>query len=212
MTEQRFPHGESRHNWAFASLPALVTLLLALLIFAFYFPAYRIRHYALPVGLVVAALAAIARRLDGRRGMIAAVVFLVASGLVHWVFLAVFGVVLFVAVVLALPASVREWRLGLRPARTEAVILTTVGTATAAVMAVLVAGVLHAPFQTFEIREDPRRFLPKFKNDLKKLRLAVTGPVAAIGVAVLARGPFGQQRGSHVTGAVGGARGLGWLA
>jgi len=52
----------------------------------------------LHVALVVAALVAVARRLDGGRGAVAAVVLLVGSGLVHWVFLGVFGGVLLVAV------------------------------------------------------------------------------------------------------------------
>jgi len=59
--------------------------------------------------------------------------------------------------------------------------------ATAAAMVVTIAGILRAPFQTVEIQENPRRFVPKLRTDLSRLLWPVTGPVAATGAVALER-------------------------
>jgi hypothetical protein len=123
--------------------------------------------------------------MEGERGLAAAVVLLVAAGLAHWVFLAVAGAVLAVAFVLAFPSSLRARREGAGIVETEAGLLAATALSVAALMAVTIAGFLRAPFQTFEIKEDPRRYRPKLANDLRALFLPALGPVAAGGAAVL---------------------------
>jgi len=61
-------------------------------------------------------------------------------------------------------------------------------------MAAVIAGVLHAPFQTIEIKEDPTRFLPKLRTDLSRLEWPLTAPAAAVGAWLLGRstGPTAQ--------------------
>lgn len=140
----------------------------------------------LHLAVVVAALVALANRVAGRRGYAGSVLLLVAAGLAHWIFLAVFGAVLLVAFLLALPSSVRSVRTGDRIARTEAAVLAGVGVSVAALMALVIAPVLRAPFKTFEIREDPRRFIPKLRTDVSKLFLPAVGPAAAGGAAMIA--------------------------
>jgi hypothetical protein len=140
----------------------------------------------LHLALTVAALVALANRVAGRRGYVGSILLLVAAGLAHWMFLAVFGAVLLVAFLLALPSSVRSVRTGVRIARTEAGVLAGVGMSVATLMALVIAPVLRAPFKTFEIREDPRRFIPKLRTDVSKLFLPALLPAAAGGAAMIA--------------------------
>ena len=119
--------------------------------------------------LIVAALAALCRLLSGERGFSAAVVLLVASGLAHWLFLAVFGAVMVVTMLWALPASLRWRERGVPLVRTEVGALAGVGAVVAALMLVTITWVLRTPFLTFEMSEDPLRFLPKLRTDLSLL-------------------------------------------
>ena len=135
------------------------------------------------LALVVAAIAAMAERMAGRRGMLAAVVLLVAAGLAHWLFLAVAALMLLAAAGLAAPASLEATRRGEPFMRTEAGTILGVLAAAASVTAVLIGAVLRAPLQTFEVREDPGRFLPKLGNDVAHLWWPLTVPVGVAGSA-----------------------------
>jgi hypothetical protein len=141
----------------------------------------------LTLALVVAALVPLMVWLARRRGsgLAGAAGLLVAAGLAHWLFLAVFGAVLALTFVLALPASIRDARAGIPAAKTESGALAAVVASAGAATLAIVAGVLHAPFSTFEIREDPARYLPKLRTDLSRLFLPVTAPLAAAGAALL---------------------------
>ena len=66
------------------------------------------------------------------------------------------------------------------------------GAATAAAMGIVIVGVLRAPFQTVEIRENPRRFVPKLRTDLGRLFLPVTVPLAALGAWAIAAPSSGE--------------------
>jgi hypothetical protein len=149
----------------------------------------------LVVVLVVVALAPMARGVEGSaRGLPAAGLLLVAAGLVHWVFLAVFAVVLGLAAVLALPVSLADRRGGTPALRTESgVIAAAIGVAGVALVA-LVAGVLRAPFQSADARDDPSRFLPKLRSDLDRLYLPALLPVAAGGAWALTRSRPARSR------------------
>jgi hypothetical protein len=136
--------------------------------------------------LVVAAMAALAARFAYGRGAVAAAGLLVAAGLAHWIFLAVFAVVLAGVVVLGGPEALRARRAGGRLAETEAGVVAVTGGAAGLALLAAIWGVLRAPLQTFEIHEDPARFLPKLRADLRRLAWPVLGPVAAIGAAGLA--------------------------
>jgi hypothetical protein len=140
----------------------------------------------LQLAIVVSALVAVANRIAGGRGFWGAVLLLVAAGVVHWLFLAVFGAVLLLAIGLAVPSSLRRRRAGVSVWQTEAGVLAAVWASVLAVLAVVVGGILRAPFTTFEIREDPRRFIPKLRTDLSSLALPALGPLAGFGAAVLA--------------------------
>jgi hypothetical protein len=142
----------------------------------------------LNLALVVAASAALLLWVGGaRRGLPGTVAILIAAGLAHWVFLAVFGAVFALAAALSLPPSLREWRDGRSWVRTPAGALGVVAAATGAATVAVIAGVLHAPFQTIEVKEDPTRFLPKLRTDLSRLAWPVTAPVAAAGAWLLGR-------------------------
>jgi len=140
------------------------------------------------LALVVAGLAALAGWVGGGSGLGGAVILFVAAGLAHWTFLAVVGAILALAAVMALPASRREAAAGVPVIRTEAGTLVSSIGATAALMVAMVMGVLRAPFNTFEIREDPRRFLPKLREDLSRLLTPLAAPVAALGATAIASG------------------------
>ena len=133
------------------------------------------------MALAAGALACLCRRVEGRRGLAGCVLLLVAAGLSHWIFLAVLGVVLGVLAVLCVPESVRQRRAGVPMWRTETGLVAAAGAWTGGAMAVLIAGILRAPFQTVEIREDPRRYVPKLRTDLARLVLPVSGPLMAAG-------------------------------
>jgi len=138
------------------------------------------------LALAVAGLALMARRVEGRSGFTGAVVLLAAAGLAHWIFLAVFGAFLALLAVLALPDSLRRHRAGTPLGRTESGVVAEVGAATAAAMGIVIVGVLRAPLETVEIRENPRRFVPKLRTDLGRLFLPLTAPLAAVGAWAVA--------------------------
>lgn len=139
------------------------------------------------LALAAAGLACLARRVDGHRGLAGCVLLLVAGGLAHWIFLAVLGVVLAVLAALGVPESMRQRRTGVPLWDTESGLVVAAGAWTAGIMAVLIAGVLRAPFQTVEIREDPRRYVPKLRTDLARLFVPVSGPLTAAGAWALER-------------------------
>jgi hypothetical protein len=139
------------------------------------------------LALVVAAVASLASWIGGERGFWGALAMMVAAGLAHWVFLAVLGAMLVLAFLLALPGSLRDRRRGIPPHATEAGKLAILGGAVGGAMALSIGAFLRAPFQTFEIREDPARFLPKLRNDLDRMAWPVVGPLAIAGAIVLAR-------------------------
>src|SRR5262249_8062193 len=62
------------------------------------------------------------------------------------------------------------------------------GLAAAGAMTLTVFGVLRAPANTLQLREDPGRFVPKLTNDASRLRLWFVAPVAAFGAWALATG------------------------
>jgi hypothetical protein len=97
------------------------------------------------------------------------VAMLVAAGLAHWVFLAVFGVGVAATVGLSLAAARRSDPRRAMEIREEARLLVTIGLWTAAILAVLVVVVLRAPFRTFEIFRTSREFAPKFITDVARL-------------------------------------------
>jgi hypothetical protein len=116
----------------------------------------------------------VARVRNRTPGLVGSFLLLIAAGLAHWIFLAVFGAVLAAWFALALSRD-----------RLEAAALAGVGGSVAAAMAVLISPVLHSSFFTFEIHEAKRRFVPKLREDLGALRTAFTAPVAALGTAAL---------------------------
>jgi hypothetical protein len=137
------------------------------------------------VALVVAALPPMIRRATGGRGMVGAVALLVAAGLAHWLFLAVFVAVLGVAAALAWPSSRRAMAAGVPGWRTETGTIAGAAGIAAGAMLVLIAGVLRAPFDTIQAREDPSRFGQKLRSDLRRAYLPWTVPVAAFGAVRL---------------------------
>ena len=114
------------------------------------------------------------------RALAASTALVVAAGLAHWLFLGVAGAaVLLWAAARLVGTDVTARR---KTGRAAVAVL-----AAAAAMTAIVVLVLDAPFSTFEIREDPGRFLPKLRTDLGRLLLPLTVPVAAVGASVLAR-------------------------
>src|SRR6266498_890830 len=136
---------------------------------------------------LVVAVAAVTRRIDGGRGWSGAVVLLVAAGLAHWIFLGVAMAVLGLTAILGMPVSLRRRREGVAWLSTESGVVASAVVVASGVMGVLIAALLKAPFRTFEIKEDPRRYLPKFRTDLARLFLPGLLPVALVGGGGLAR-------------------------
>jgi hypothetical protein len=115
----------------------------------------------------------------GRRAALwGSVTLLVAAGLAHWVFLAVFGVGLAATLVLSLARARRAEGSRAPAIRDEARLLVAIGLWTAAILAVFVVVVLRAPFSTFEIFRTSREFSPKLITDVARL-----WPSALAGVA-----------------------------
>jgi hypothetical protein len=136
----------------------------------------------LTLSLVVAAVVFVVRAIGGRPGAVAGVAMLVAAGLAHWDFLAVFEVVLFVAVLLALPSSLEERRRGAPLFRTEAGIVAGVAAGAAAVVGVLIAA-LRAPVWTAEVGADPVLYARRIRTDV--VRLLVPAVAGALGGRVV---------------------------
>ena len=136
-------------------------------------------NIALEIAAMVALAAYIGRGRGRGRGMAGAVLLLVASGLAHWDFLAVFMAVMAVAILMALPSSARDTEMGMPPARTESGALATVAAWAGGILLVLVAVVLRAPFRTIEIGNDELLFRRKFRTDVT--RLLVPGVAGLIG-------------------------------
>ena len=141
----------------------------------------------LNVLLVVAGLTLLIRFIRFRRGFTGAVLMLIAAGLAHWLFLGVFGVVMAVWFLFALPSS--RVRVG-TVWETESGALAAAGGIVGVVMAIVIYGVLGSSLSTFEIHEAKRRYLPKLREDLGALRLAFTGAAIALGGAAL----FAERR------------------
>jgi len=140
----------------------------------------------LMLALVVGALSAMARRVGGARGWWAAVVLLVAAGVAHWIFLGVAMAVLALTAILGVPTSIRRRREGASWWSTESGVVASAAVVAGGTMGALIGGILRAPFRTFEIEEDPRRFLPKFRTDLSRLFLPGLLPLAVVGGGVVA--------------------------
>jgi hypothetical protein len=115
------------------------------------------------------------------------VLLLVAAGLAHWLFMAVFVPILGLAALLLWPASRRQRSAGVPLQRTASGVLAAAAAAVTAAMAVLIGAVLRAPVDTVEVKEDAARFLPKLGNDAKRLALPILGPVAVAGGVLFAR-------------------------
>jgi hypothetical protein len=138
------------------------------------------------VPLVTAAVAG--RRSGWGRGLSVAIVLLVAAGLVHWLFLAVVGAVLGLAVFFVARRSAAQVREGVPLVRTESGTLGGALVGAGAIVAAVVFGVLRAPANTIQVKEDPERFIPKLTNDASRLRLWLLGPVSVLGAWALAAG------------------------
>jgi hypothetical protein len=151
----------------------------------------------LMLALVVSALTAMARRVSGGRGWWAAVVLLVAAGLAHWIFLGVAVAVIALTAALGLPASARQRREGVSWWSTESGVVVSATAVAGGSMGVIIAGVLRAPFRTFEIKEDPRRYLPKFRTDLSRLFLPGLVPLTLVGGGGLASERRAQKPGQY---------------
>src|SRR5262249_34786749 len=76
---------------------------------------------------------------------------------------------------------------------TEAGTLASAGLWVGGVMAASVFGLLRAPANTIQLKEDPSRFVPKLTNDASRLRLWLLGPGAAAGAWLLVRQNGGQD-------------------
>jgi hypothetical protein len=124
---------------------------------------------ALNITLEIGAVTCLAAFIGGSRGMAAAVILLVASGLTHWDFVALFAVVMAVAFLMALPSSIRERERGLPAIRTGSGALAALGASVGGVLLVLVGGVLRAPIRTIEIGNDELLFRRKFRTDVARL-------------------------------------------
>ena len=145
----------------------------------------------LNLALVIAGFALVARAVaEERLGRLfwGAVVLMVGAGLAHWVFLGVIAGILGVAILLAIPSSIRHHGGGTPVVRTEAGILGSLAIATGGLLLATVAALLKGPLATFEIREDTRRFMPKFREDLRRLVIPLVGPVAGVGAIGWAKG------------------------
>ncbi len=134
---------------------------------------------ALNLALEIGAMAALLGFVGGRQGMAAAVALLVASGMAHWDFAALFAVVMAVAFVMALRSSSRAREAGVAAVRTESGALATLGLWAGSILAVVVGTVLRAPVRTIEIGNDELLFRRKFRTDIA--RLFVPGIAGLIG-------------------------------
>ncbi|HEX9312453.1 MAG TPA: hypothetical protein VGA30_06460 [Actinomycetota bacterium] len=146
------------------------------------------------LGLAAAAAAALARRVEGRPGWTAAVALMVAAGVSHWIFLGLLGAILALTAALGVPESRRQLRSGVPLVRTESGVVASAFGAAAATMAIVIAGVLRAPFQTFEVRENPARYIPKLRTDTFRLFLPLSVPLGLAGAWTLARPRTGHAR------------------
>jgi len=146
------------------------------------------------LALVVAALAVLVRWVSGAGGMWGAMALLIAAGLAHWMFLAVVGAMLAVAAASSLPATQRQRMAGMRFSRTDSGAIAIAAGSAGALLVAIIAGVLRAPFSSFEIKEDPARFIPKLRTDLARLLLPLTAPVATLGAVALVAGDGGIAR------------------
>src|SRR5207245_302291 len=66
---------------------------------------------------------------------------------------------------------------------------------TGAAMGAIVYPVMHSSLRTIELREPKRRYYPKLREDLGALRTVFTAPLAALGVAAIAKNRDGPSRG-----------------
>jgi hypothetical protein len=119
-------------------------------------------------GLVALTAAASSRPGDRGWALGGAVGLLVASGLAHWDFLVVVGCVLGLGFLLSVRQSRRDASDGVPVLWTEAGAIGAVGTATSAVMAALILGVLRAPVNTIESARDEVLYRRKFRTDLAR--------------------------------------------
>jgi hypothetical protein len=142
----------------------------------------------LTVALEVGAFVVLACASSRRAAAWGSVGLLVAAGLVHWIFLAVFGVALAVTVGLTLAAGRRSGPSRWRESRGDAWSLATIGLWTAAILTVLIVVVLRAPFRTFDLFQTSREFAPKFITDVARLwPAAVAGALGMFAIRVLRR-------------------------
>jgi hypothetical protein len=150
---------------------------------------------ALNIAMEIAAMVGLAAFIGGGRGLVAAVALLVAGGVAHWDFVALFAVVMGVAFLTALPSSRRERDQGVPLVRTESSALAVVGAWAGGILLVLVAAVLRAPFRTIEIGNDELLFRRKFRTDVA--RLFVPGVAGLVGPWAFSPDPGdsdGQER------------------
>jgi hypothetical protein len=138
---------------------------------------------ALNIALEVGAMVALAASVGRGRGMAGAVLLLVASGLAHWDFVALFMVVMGAAFLMALPSSMHEREKGMPASRTESGALAVLAAWAGGILLVIVAAVLRAPFRTIEIGNDELLFRRKFRTDVA--RLTVPGVAGLVGPWVL---------------------------
>jgi hypothetical protein len=136
-------------------------------------------NVALEAGAILLFVSAASRR----TALWGSVAMLVAAGLAHWVFLAVFEVMLGLAAGLTLIAARRADEPRSLEIRREARFLLAVGAWTAGIVAFLIAGVLRTHFRTFEIYQNPKEYAPKLITDVA--RLWPWGIAAALGLVVL---------------------------
>lgn len=142
---------------------------------------------ALNIALEIAAMVGLAVFIGGGRGLVAAVVLLVAGGVAHWDFVALFAVVMGVAFLMALRFSQRERGQGVPVFRTESGALAAVGAWAGGMLLVLIAAVLRAPFRTMEIGNDELLFRRKLRTDVA--RLFVPGVAGLVGPWALSMVP-----------------------
>lgn len=146
------------------------------------------------LALAVAALVPLARRVGGRSGFWGSIALLIAAGLAHWLFLAVVLAILVTAAAFGIPGSLRARRAGVRAARTESGAVVSVVAVVAVGTVGLIQGILRSPFRTFEIEEDPGRFLPKLRTDIRRLVPPLVAPPAIAGAVDLLRTPRTASR------------------
>jgi hypothetical protein len=137
----------------------------------------------LTAALEVAALVVLLNAAGRRLALWGSVALLVAAGLSHWVFLAIFELGLAAAVALSVLAAGRVGEPRSSVIRQEGRFLMVVGLWTAAILSFLSLAVLRAPFQTFEIYLSPQEFALKLITDVARLWPATIA--AAVGVLAL---------------------------